>query len=363
MPKRIKERVRVGTDENGQPIYKWVTGSNMQEVFENAFRLMNEYKKEDAAKAPSEKKEKHLFKQYAQQWFETFKKPTLRDITAVNYEQQLVKHIYPFFGEMYIEDIASADIQNFLNDRSAFAKDTQQKHLNIIRMILDSAVEDGLIASNPGKSQKIKLTSSAREEREPLSKEQMRQIISKIPQVVDTMERCFIAIQALHGMRPCEVLGLKWEDIDLENRTISIKRDVVHPKRNLPVVSDTKTQLSKRKLTISNIAMPYIVAAAQTVHASEHPESFVFGGREPLSYSRHRNMMRRICRQMGVENVTGYVFRHTVITDIYETTHDANIAAAVAGHSKTSMTMDRYSHARKDSAQKGMQAFDRTYTV
>ena len=42
----------------------------------------------------------------------------------------------------------------------------------------------------------------------------------------------FIAIQALHAMRPCEVLGLKWEDIDLNKGVIHIRRNVVHPKRN-----------------------------------------------------------------------------------------------------------------------------------
>ena len=66
---------------------------------------------------------------------------------------------------------------------------------------------------------------------------------------------------------------------------------------------------------------------------------------------------------MGLKGITGYTFRHTIITDIYELTHDANIASAVAGHSKTTTTLNRYTHARQDAARKGMAAIDQAYTL
>ena len=181
-----------------------------------------------------------------------------------------------------------------------------------------------------------------------------------VPQIEKVEERCFIAIQALHAMRPCEVLGLKWEDIDLNKGVIHIRWNVVHPKRNRPVVGDTKTKLSKRVLTISQIALPYIQEAER--RAGKRSD-FVFGGREPLSYTQHRQMMYRISNQMNIKGITGYTFRHTVITDIYETTRDANIASAVAGHSKTSITMNRYSHTRQDAIRKGIGALDKTYNL
>ncbi len=73
--------------------------------------------------------------------------------------------------------------------------------------------------------------------------------------------------------------------------------------------------------------------------------------------------MRRISKQMDMQGITGYTFRHTIITDVYEETHDANIAAAVAGHSKTTITMNRYAHARRDSAVKGIKALDEAYNL
>ena len=184
--------------------------------------------------------------------------------------------------------------------------------------------------------------------------------INRIPRVVKPLDRCFIAIQALHAMRPCEVSGLKWEDIDLEKGFIHIRRNVVHPTRNLPVTGDTKTKLSKRAVGISQIALPYIQEASQSLHRKE---DFIFGGASPLTYTQHRKLMYRINKQMGLKGVTGYTFRHTIITDIYELTHDANIASAVAGHSKTTTTMNRYAHARQDATRKGIEAIDKAYLM
>lgn len=362
MAKRYKERVQVGVNIDGTPIYSWATGSTTQEMLLNAATLLQNA---GALKQTEEqiRARKHLFKPYAERWYTTFKHPTIEEITAVNYHQQMTNHLYPAFGMMFIEDITPEDVQAFFNERSHLAKDTQQKHKNILRMILDSAVEDGIITTNPAKSRKVKLTGRAFTERKPLSRDSMQDVIAAIPRVVDISDRCFIALQALHGMRPCEVLGLQWGDINLQKCEIHIQRDVVHPHRNQPVVTDTKTPKSNRTIPISSIALPHLLEAYRIAEADQYPDHFIFGGEQPITYCKHRNIMKRVCRQMGIPNVTGYTFRHTVLTDIYENTHDANIAAAVAGHSKTSMTMDRYAHARHDSSRRGITALDTAYSM
>lgn len=357
MSKQLKERVQIGTNDCGTPIYKWASGKNRQELLISIAQLLLESGQIDAKQSS---KEKHLFRAYAQHWFDIFKKPTLRPLTAQTYAQQLEKHLYPVFGEIFIEDITPEMVQGFFNARKHLAQETQQKQMNVLRMILDMAVEDGIISLNPVKSRKVHLTSDIRTERQPLPREEMLNLLRKIPSVEKVEDRCFIAIQALHAMRPCEVLGLKWEDIDLDRRLISIRRNVVHPTRNQPIIGDTKTKLSKRVLAISQIALPYIQEAKQKAGKRN---DFLFGGTEPLTYTQHRQMMKRISNQMDIKGITGYTFRHTIITDIYEATHDANIASAVAGHSKTSITMNRYSHARHDAAKQGIKALDEVYDL
>jgi len=65
----------------------------------------------------------------------------------------------------------------------------------------------------------------------------------------------------------------------------------------------------------------------------------------------------------AIRSRRSYTFRHTIITDVYEETHDANIAAAVAGHSKTTITMNRYAHARRDSAVRSIKVLDEAYNL
>lgn len=126
------------------------------------------------------------------------------------------------------------------------------------------------------------------------------------------------------------------------------------------MTGDTKTKLSKRAVGISQIALLYIQEASKSLHRTE---DFIFGGASPLTYTQHCKLMNRITKQMGLKGVTGYTFRHTIITDIYELTHDTNIYSVVAGHSKATTTMNRYAHARQDAARRGMEAIDKAYSV
>lgn len=63
------------------------------------------------------------------------------------------------------------------------------------------------------------------------------------------------------------------------------------------------------------------------------PQTFVFGGKKPLSYAQVRRMCDRIKRDTGfAENITPIRFRTTVLTDLYDQTKDIKLAQAAAGH-------------------------------
>ena len=113
------------------------------------------------------------------------------------------------------------------------------------------------------------------------------------------------------------------------------------------------------------VSRPTLDRYFETIHAKEPVVSKAENNRLKKACGVGDNLkeMYRITKQMGLKGVTGYTFRHTIITDIYELTHDANIASAVAGHSKTTTTMNRYAHARQDAAKRGMEAIDKAYTL
>ena len=327
-----RERIRRRVVINGKQ--QWITGLTEQEYAENLFDAMS-----GNAKAASA--QKHNFQEYASGWFETYSKPNVETTTALTYERQLRRHIYPILGEKCIEDIEVGDIQRLFNEMDG-AKTTKDKARIVLNMVLDFAVEDGIISRNPAKSKRLKVTGKQSGETEPYTREQMRFLAQRIPMVRNEMDRTYLAIQMAHPMRLEEVLGLKWSDVDLENGLFHIRRAVTHPDRNQPEVKETKTDASRRSLAI----VPSVAAILKPGDA----DHFVVGGEMPLSYTQVRSMCRRIQKNTGFEeSSTPIRFRTTVLTDIYDQTKDIKQAQTAAGHTTSAMTLKHYVKGRGDS--------------
>lgn len=225
----------------------------------------------------------------------------------------------------------------------------------VLNQILEAAVEDKLLAQNPLKSRRVKITGRASKATVPYSVEQMRYLVQHIEDIKGPTDRAYMALQALHPLRLEEVLGLKFADIEAENMAIHIRRAVTHPTRNQPEIKDTKTTSSYRTIGLSALALPYL--------PSGKPGEFLFGGDKPLSYTQVRKMCDRIKRDTGFsENITPIRFRTTVLTDLYDQTKDVKLAQAAAGHTTPAMTMKYYVKGRETSAQ-ATAAVERAYTA
>ena len=299
-------------------------------------------------------KEKHKFKTYALNWFETYSKPNVETVTANTYKRQLDKYLLPWFGERDVEELTTDDIQKMFNSMD-LAKSSKDKVKIVLNQILDAAVEDGIIPKSPLRSGRLKINGSASRETPPYTVEQMRYIVSHIGDVRLPQDRLFIALMALHPLRLEEALGLQWSDVDLNNDVIHIKRAVTHPDRNQPIIKDTKTEQSVRTLALSKVTAAYLSENKETV-------GFVIGGDTPLSYTQVRRMCERIAKDIGFEErITPIRFRTTVLTDIYDQTKDLRLTQDSGGHSTPAMTMKHYVKGREPTA-RSAEAVDSLYT-
>ena len=192
--------------------------------------------------------------------------------------------------------------------------DSYSPLLRWVNMIFEAAIEENLIQKNPVKSKRLRITGEASEATKVYSIEQMRYLVQNVDKIQNDSDRKYLVLQALHPMRLEEVLGLRWEDIDVANRVIHIRRAVTHPKRNAPEIKETKTAASIRDIGLSEIAAKYL---------SDGGSGFVLGGEKPLSYTQVRRMCDRIEKQSGFdERIIPTRFRTTVLTDIYDQTRD-----------------------------------------
>ena len=328
--KKIRREIEMGG------VKRWISGNTEQEYAENLVRAL----KGDATSSAQFRETKHNFQGYAQKWFEVFCKPNVAMVTATTYERQLEKHIYPVFAEMNVEDVLPAHVQLVFNKIDG-AKETKIKVKNVLNMIFEQAMEDHLIQRNPLRSRSIRITGRASRPTEPYSVSQMRFLVGNIGRVNKPLDRAYLALHALHPLRPEEVLGLKWKDIHLDEMTIRIERAVTHPHRNRPLVKDTKTEASKRNIDLVSQILPYLKPG--------RPEEFVLGGSEPLSYTQVRRMCERIQRDIGFEErIVPRRFRTTVLTDLYEVTKDIKQTQAAAGHTTAAMTLKYYVKGRRE---------------
>lgn len=313
----------------------WVSGDSEQEYADNLLKMAGCQLKTASAT-------KHIFKEYATNWFEVFSKPNITDVTALTYERQLRNHIFPVLGDMILEEITVSDVQKVFNRMGEDAKqETKNKVKIVLGQIFKMAYEERIINRNPMQSMSLKVKGQVSDVTQPYTVEQMQHLASHLKDISNPTSRAWLAISISLPLRPEEVLGLKWEDLDEKNHIIRIRNTVTHPTRNEPYFKTyTKTASSKRDLQLPAEIMAYLPERGD-------PDDFIIGGKEPISYTKLRGMRKWITKETGFgETITPRRFRTTVATDISAMTHDLKLVQKMLGHSNPQMTLKYYDKGR-----------------
>lgn len=322
----IRRKVRINGEE------RWIRAASEQEYVNKIVELCTAAK----AKTPVVK---HNFGEYASKWFSLYSKPNIEKATAETYHRQLENIILPELGSKSFDEITVDDLQELFNGMLG-AKSSKYKVRLVLNMIFNAAIEDGIISWNPLQSRKIRITGEESKTTKPYTVEQMRFLVSSLDKIQNEDDRTYLALQALHPLRLEEVLGLKWEDVDLDTRTICVRRAVTHPTRNYPEIKMPKTQASARTLGMSAKTVEYLMPKCNT--------DYILGGKEPYSYQQVKRMCERIRRDTGFEErITPIRFRTTVLTDLYDRTKDVKMAQTAAGHTTATMTLKHYIKGRE----------------
>ena len=301
----------------------WITGKTPSDMIANALKKYGG--------GASAKKEAPAFCSYAKEWLVLYKKPKLRQTTYRTYENQLNKHILPFFGSMPISDITTNELQRFFNAKSDMSKSSVRQMRIILHEICAGAVEDGYLEKDPTLSKRLSLPDRVTE-REALSMEEFHDIVSSMPRL-EEKDALLLALLIFTGMRRGEVLGLRWEDIS--DDMIHIKRSITY-KGNRPIVGKTKSKAGVREIPITAQLRPYI--------ASRKTGYVIGDGQEPITESTYDRTWERIGKTINLHGATAHVLRHTFLTVLSSTGATVKTLQAIAGHADIQTTMNRYVH-------------------
>lgn len=340
-----KKKIRREVTVNGSKV--WLTADTEQEYANKLLRLSGHQQEPSA---------RHNFREYADRWFYGVSQPNVAEVTAATYRRQLNYHIYPVLGNMDLEDVDTFAIQKIFNNLKPDTKqDTKNKIRNVLNQIFNLAMEEDLIRKNPMKSTSLRTKGLAATVTEPYSVRDMRYFAAHLNDLQNATDRGWLALSVCLPLRPEEVLGLQWRDVDEENLVIHIRNTVSHPDRNRPVFRTyTKTASSIRDLAVPQWLIDQLPERGRDL-------DFVVGGEHALSYTQLRCVRTRIARQIGYDGViTPRRFRTTVATDISDATHDLKLVQKMLGHATPQMTLKHYDKGRATTVD-GVQAITNCY--
>lgn len=268
-----------------------------------------------------------LFADYARAW--VAERPNLRPKTVQLYDGLVRLHLVPALGSLAVADITEPRVRRWrkgLLDASVGAV-TVAKAYRLLKAILNTAVDDGLIRRNPCR---IK---GAGQEQSP------ERPILTIPQVADLADaidrryRVLILLAVFCSLRWGELTALRRRHIDLESGTVRIQVSVVELIDGSMVTGPPKSQAGNRMVSIPAYLLPDV---------RSHLEEFTLPGEDALVFTgpknaqlRRSNFSRAWQAATHKAALTGFHF--------HDLRHTGNTLAGAAGASLREL-MERMGH-------------------
>lgn len=336
------------TIEGGQR--KSIYGKTRKEVQEKLKVALREQQQGTLVTAPQQKLE-----QFLHDWLEDTQKHSVRPRTFERYEEIVRLHIVPVLGHHYIQKLTPQQVQAFYTKKmkEGYKAITVASFHNVLHKALDMAVRWNLVAKNvcdlvsPPRIQKFEI--------QPLTVEQVRKLLEATHG--HPMEAMFKLALAT-GMRRGELMGLKWQDINLAAGTLQIRRILTRVPSKMPgkgfVESEPKTQKSRRSIVIASLALE-----ALKRHREKQLEAKAKAGRLwqehdyvfCTSIGTHLNPttdmlepLQALLEKAGLPHIRFHDLRHSAATLLLSQGVHPKVVQELLGHSTISMTMDVYSH-------------------
>ena len=277
------------------------------------------------------------FGHFAQVWYDIYKKPYLRENSLNSIQYVLNQHILPYLGGCRLRDISPMQIQAVMARLADKSNSLQSKALIHLRSIFKAAEENGLVAKSPV-SAMLKAGGKKTPEKIALTPQESQALLERVE---NHRARTFL-LTALHtGMRRGEILALKWEDVDFDNKVIHVRRNAVLGRYKTTISDELKTKASKRDVPLSEELEAWLEARKQNTH-SQYVISMQ--NHQPLTKSSYKSMWRLIERELPGGHVTAHILRHTYVTRLFEAGLDIKEIQYLAGHSTMDMTLRVYTH-------------------
>jgi len=287
---------------------------------------------------------------YLKHWLEDVHKPTVSLRTYLTYCGNLNNYILPTLGHIQLRKLTPQHVQSFYAKllKEGLSASTIKGIHGILHGALDNAVRWNLVSRNV--SGLVKKPRIVKHKIHPLTEEQVRTLLDAVKG--DVLEG-IITVTLVTGLRRGEVLGLKWEDIDLENKYLYVRRSVGRAYKYGIIESEPKTKSGLRVIKLPNIVVDVIRehkvrqdAVKIEIGDKWQDSGYVFcnGKGKFLDASQLQVMYKRLLKRTMLPNIRFHDLRHSAATIMISMGVNPKVVQEILGHSTISMTMDTYAH-------------------
>lgn len=298
-------------------------------------------------------------KQFLEQWLADSVKPSVRPRTYDSYHHIVTAHIVPTLGRTPLTKLTPQEVQSLLNQKGKedLSPRTVAYIRAVLRIALNRAMKWGMVSRNVAAL--ATAPKQVHHEVQPLTVAEVKTLIKAIQG--DRDEALFL-MAAVCGLRKGELLGLRWQDVDMDGGTLTVRYQAQRIEGKKQLV-EPKTDKGRR-----TVGIPVLVLDALRRHRIRQLEERLVAGHywhdlgmvfpstigtiadsANVTHAFHDALQRAELPRQRFHDL-----RHLAASLMLAQDVNPKVMQEVLGHSSFDVTMDLYSHlmpaAKKDVA-------------
>ena len=274
-------------------------------------------------------------------WQETYDKSQSRPTTYAAHNYVFKNHIIPGLGDIPLSELTSEMVGEFLEERRRFGNhrpgnpglgEETMRHIHrLLQQCMDQAMRDGLLTENPAKAFRYRKSTTVKANiMTPLEMEDYLDAAERLGYLPMFM----LALTA--GLRQGELIALKWNDLNVKNRTLTISEQRSVERRELiEYGSETRT------ITLASEVVDLLI-----MEHAKHPNSPLMfmhpATQRPYSPQMVRRMHNEIIKEAGLDHIRFKDLRHTCAVLSLRNGMETKELARMLGHYRPSITRQNY---------------------
>ena len=315
--------------------------------------------------------------QFLTAWLEDVVKPSLRPQTYRSYAGVVNKHINPALGRIRLTKLSPQHLQRFYREKQdeGLTRTVRLCH-SVLHRSLGQATKWGLIPRNPASV--VDPPKVPQREFRPLSPEQAGRFLEAAEN--DRFYGLYV-LAITCGLRQGELLGLTWENVDLDKGILQVRYQLQWVKKEAQksgkreeptwVLTEPKSAKSRRTVILPQVAVQALKKhraqqAAEKLKMGEVWQDCGFVFTTPIGTPQDASNLRKISFQpllegAGVPRIRFHDLRHTCATVLLSQGVHPKVVQEQLGHSQISLTLDTYSHVLPTLQQEAANEMDKMF--